>query len=219
MKIPPRTTFMIQLVGTAWCAIVQIGVKAWAFGHIRDICTSDAQNRFICPSARTFYTASVVFGVLGPDRIFGKGSDYASMYWSILFGFLIPIPFWILGKKFPKSIARWISWPIILTGSSFIPPATGINIASWFAVGFLFQYIMRKYKFRWWSKYNFVLAAALDAGTIASSLFIFLCLLLPKQGNLQINWWGNTVYLNTFDFMGVTWKDPPPEGFGPPPKA
>ncbi|KAK0518852.1 hypothetical protein OC842_007654, partial [Tilletia horrida] len=168
MKIPPRTTFMIQLIGTAWCAIVQIGVKAWAFGHIRDICTSDAQNRFVCPSARTFYTASVVFGVLGPDRIFGKGSDYASMYWSILFGFLIPIPFWILGKKFPKSIARWISWPIILTGSSFIPPATGINIASWFAVGFLFQYIMRKYKFRWWSKYNFVLAAALDAGTIAS---------------------------------------------------
>ncbi|KAK0519137.1 hypothetical protein OC842_007547, partial [Tilletia horrida] len=51
------------------------------------------------------------------------------------------------------------------------------------------------------------------------SLLIFLCLLLPKQGNLQINWWGNTVYLNTFDFMGVTWKDPPPEGFGPPPKA
>ncbi|KAE8207966.1 hypothetical protein CF335_g757, partial [Tilletia laevis] len=138
MKIPPRTTFMIQLIGSIWCAIVQIGVKAWAFENIRDICGPEAQNRFSCPQARTFYTASVIFGVLGPDRLFGRGSNYSSMYWSILFGFLIPIPFWVIGKKWPKSIARWISWPIILTGSSFIPPATGINIASWFAAGLVF---------------------------------------------------------------------------------
>jgi len=219
MKIPPRTTFMIQLLATAWCAIVQIGIKSWAFGHIQDICAPDAANRFSCPQARTFYTASIVFGVLGPDRIFGKGSDYSSMYWSILFGFLIPIPFWIAGKKWPNSLARWISWPIILTGSSYIPPATGINIASWFSVGLIFQYLLRKYNFRWWSKYNFVLAAALDAGTIVAGLLIFLTLQLPRQGNISLEWWGNTVFLNTLDFQGVTWRDVPPEGFGSLPRA
>ncbi|KAE8259684.1 hypothetical protein A4X13_0g853 [Tilletia indica] len=219
MKIPPRTTFIIQLVASIWCAIVQIGVKAWAFDNINDICGPMAQNRFYCPQARTFYTASIIFGVLGPDRLFGKGTAYGTMYWSILFGFLIPIPFWVLGKKYPKSVARWISWPIILTGSSFIPPATGINIASWFTAGFIFQYLLRKYNFRWWSKYNFVLAAGLDAGSIASALIIFLCLSLPKQGEIALNWWGNTVQYNTLDFNGTTWRDPPEEGFGQLPKA
>ncbi|KAK0545172.1 hypothetical protein OC845_005226 [Tilletia horrida] len=215
MKIPPRTTFMIQLVASAWCPIVQVGVKTWAFNNIPDVCTEDARNHFYCPQAQTFYTASVIFGILGPDRSFGSKSQYSSMYWGLLFGFLIPIPFWIMGKKWPKSIARWISWPIILTGSSFIPPASGINLTSWFVAGLIFQFLVRKYKFRWWSKYNFVLAAALDAGTIVSSLIIFLTLSLPKNGDIAINWWGNSVYANTLDFEGVTLKDVPEAGFGP----
>lgn len=53
---------------------------------------------------------------------------------------------------------------MILNGVSNIPPATGINYSSWFAVGFVFQYWIRKKNFAWWSKFNYVASSALDSG-------------------------------------------------------
>jgi len=57
-----------------------------------------------------------------------------------------------------------VSTPVVLLGVSYIPPATGINYSSWFAVGFVFQFIIRKRNFAWWSKYNYITGAALECG-------------------------------------------------------
>ena len=54
--------------------------------------------------------------------------------------------------------------PIVLNGVSQIPPATGINYSSWFIVAFAFQYIVRRQRFAWWSKFNYVTSAAIDSG-------------------------------------------------------
>jgi hypothetical protein len=102
----------------------------------------------------------------------------------------------------PDSWAKYVSTPIVLIGVSFIPPATGINYSSWFVVAFIFQFLVRKRNFQWWGKYNYVLGAALDCGTILSLLTIFFALQLPKGGFL-VNWWGNTVFLNTADWNGL----------------
>lgn len=59
-----------------------------------------------------------------------------------------------------------MSTPVILNGVSNIPPATGINYSSWFAVGFVFQYWIRKKNFVWWSKFNYVASSALDSGEL-----------------------------------------------------
>lgn len=53
---------------------------------------------------------------------------------------------------------------MVLNAVTYIPPATGINYSSWFAVGFLFQYYVRRRNFAWWSKFNYVTAAAMDSG-------------------------------------------------------
>jgi hypothetical protein len=45
--------------------------------------------------------------------------------------------------------------PAFWNGASSIPPATGINYASWFAVAFVFQFFMRRRHFRWWMRYNY----------------------------------------------------------------
>lgn len=98
---------------------------------------------------------------------------------------------------------------------------------------------MRRWHFRWWSKFNFILSAGLDSGTILSALVIFFSLQLPKSGSIcapprlpaaplhpltialddplsaALNWWGNTVFTETADWAGVPWKTAPPEGFGP----
>ena len=47
-----------------------------------------------------------------------------------------------------------LSIPVMLNGTASIPPATAVNYVPWTIVGFIFQYIVRRRHFGWWSKYN-----------------------------------------------------------------
>lgn len=89
-----------------------------------------------------------------------------------------------------------LSFPVIFSGTGYIPPASAVNYIPWGIVGFIFQYVIRRRHFSWWTKYNYVLSAALDSGVAISAILIFFCLQYPRNGdigatNLQV-WWGNT---------------------------
>lgn len=47
------------------------------------------------------------------------------------------------------------------------------------------EFWMRRNNFRWWSKFNFLLSAGLDSGTVLSGLFIFFVLQLPLGGTIS----------------------------------
>lgn len=47
------------------------------------------------------------------------------------------------------------------------------------------EFWMRRRYFRWWSKFNFILSAGLDSGTVLSGLLIFLALQLPLDGSIS----------------------------------
>ena len=109
-----------------------------------------------------------------------------------------------------------MNFPVVIAGVAAVPPASGLNYISWALVGFVFNYWIRRFHFRWWMRYNYIISAALDAGTAIAILLLFLCLQLPKDGTLTIDWWGNTVWMNTADMMGIPLKMAPPgETFGP----
>lgn len=127
------------------------------------------------------------------------------MIWFMLAGALTPFPFYFLARKYPRSIFRYINVPILWFGSVGMPPATGINFSSWAVVGFIFQFYLRRYRFMWWMRYNYILSVALDLGLAVSSFFIFFTLVFPS-GSRQLNWWGNTVYLDTADFKSIPLK-------------
>ena len=95
----------------------------------------------------------------------------------------------------------------------YFPPCTGMQFTSWFLVGGIFQGFMRRRHFRWWMRYNYVLAAGLDAGVAFGALAVFLFTALPGK---TLNWWGNMVWLNTNDAMGIPFYMVPPNStFGP----
>jgi OPT oligopeptide transporter protein len=62
----------------------------------------------------------------------------------------------------------------------------GINYSFWFLVAFIFQYLIRKKNFAWWSKSNYVLGSALDSGTVISIMVIFFVLQVVC---LFLYWW------------------------------
>ncbi|KAF8606444.1 OPT superfamily oligopeptide transporter [Ceratobasidium sp. AG-I] len=213
IKVAPRATFMVQIVSTFTSAFVQIGVKEWMFANVPDLCSPDQPQKLTCPHNTVYFTASAVWGLIGPKRQFGKGELYNPELYALIFGALIPIPFWLWQRKYPQTRLKYVNMPVLLNGPTWIPPATGINYSSWFVIGFLFQYVIRKRNFRWWSKFNYALSAALDSGSLLAIIFIFFAIQLPKGDEPIPTWWGNDVFTHTADYRRTPYLEVPPEGF------
>ncbi|KAK4683607.1 hypothetical protein P7C73_g6631, partial [Tremellales sp. Uapishka_1] len=212
MKIPPRSTFIAQLSACFVSCFVQVGVKELLFASVKDICGSHQAHLLTCASTKVFFTSTVIWGLVGPQRLFSPGALFQPQVWALLVGAVLPVPLYFWLRRYPRSIIRNMNLPVIFNGALSIPPASGINYASFLVVGFVFQFWVRRKAFAWWSKYNYVLSAALDVGTLLSAVFIFLFLDLPGA---SVNWSGNTIYQNTLDWDGIPYYDAPPEGFGP----
>ena len=73
---------------------------------------------------------------------------YNPLMYFFLIGGLLPIPFYFLARRYPLSIWRFVNVPALFAGISMLPPATGINYSSWFVVGAIFQWFMRRFHFR-----------------------------------------------------------------------
>jgi OPT family small oligopeptide transporter len=203
MKVPPRIMFTSQVVATVLAGTVQLGVQAWMFTNIEGMCERSQKDGFICPSTTVFGTASIIWGVIGPARQFSHGQIYYALTFFFLIGFLCPLIAWLCTLKWPNSWLRYLNFPVIFSGTGLIPPANSNNYVSWAIVGFIFQYVIRRRHFAWWTKYNYVLSAAMDSGVAVSAVLIFFILQYPKNGTIGIDtiqvWWGNTVWFNTAD--------------------
>ncbi|PPQ71007.1 hypothetical protein CVT26_014269 [Gymnopilus dilepis] len=215
MKIPPRIMFMVQVVASVIACVWVTVIQDWMLGNVVDICSPDQPQGFRCPGSTTFYTASVIWGAVGPRRLFSPGAPYSSLLWFFPVGILAPIPFYLLARRFPLSFYRYINIPVFFAGLAALPPASGLNYASWVLVGFIFNYIIRRLHFRWWMRYNYILSAALDSGVAFGMVVVFFALGLPKPstGGVQLNWWGNMVWQNTADVAGIPFKPLPDIGF------
>ncbi|KAI4972961.1 hypothetical protein ZWY2020_006928 [Hordeum vulgare] len=94
MKIPPRTMFMAQVVGTSIAAFVYLGTAWWLMDTIPNICNIEllsADNPWTCPTDHVFYDASVIWGLIGPRRIFGVLGTYSAVNWFFLAGAIAPL--------------------------------------------------------------------------------------------------------------------------------
>lgn len=139
---------------------------------------------------RVFYDASVIWGLVGPQRIFGNLGHYGKINYFFVGGAIAPVLVWLLHKAFPKQ--RWISlinMPVILGATAMMPPASAVNYTSWLIVAFLSGYVVFKFRPKLWERYNYVLSGGLDAGTAFMSILLFIAL---QSREISVDWWGNS---------------------------
>ena len=100
-----------------------------------------------------------------------------------------------------------------MASTAAIPPATAGNYFPWAMLGLLFQFYIKRRWRPWWSKYNYLLSASLDAGLAITTFFLFFCLYYP---GVNLSWWGNNIADLTADGLGTPLVTVP-EGstFGP----
>ncbi|XP_038725465.1 oligopeptide transporter 7 [Tripterygium wilfordii] len=190
MKIPPRTMFMAQVVGTIIACVVYLGTAWWLLETIPDICESTS-SVWTCPSDRVFYDASVIWGLIGPRRIFGDEGMYEAVNWFFLGGAIAPILVWLASKAFPEQEwIRLINMPVLVGATAMMPPATAVNYTTWIIAGFLSGFVVYRYRPDLWQRYNYVLSGALDAGLAFMGVLIYFSLGLE---NVSLDWWGNDI--------------------------
>ncbi|KAH8199653.1 hypothetical protein TruAng_006183 [Truncatella angustata] len=215
MKIPPRTMFLSQVVATTFSCFIQIAVLNFALNNIDDVCTVTQPEHFTCPGGRVFFSASVIWGLIGPARIFSPGQVYSGLFIFFVIGAITPVILYYAAKKWPKSPVKYLMAPLIFGGAGAIPPATPLNYLSWGIVGFIFQYLVKKRHFNWWSRLNFLTSSGLDLGLALSTLFIFFAFTLNNID--PPDWWGNRIVAATMDAKNTAIQMVLPEGqtFGP----
>ncbi|CAJ2510032.1 Uu.00g059320.m01.CDS01 [Anthostomella pinea] len=215
MKIPPRTMFMAQVVATTLSCFIQIAVLNFALNNVDGICELTQPHRFTCPGGRVFFSASVIWGLIGPARVFSPGQIYSGLLVFFVVGAITPVVIYFYVRRWPKSPARYLMAPLIFGGAGSIPPATPLNYLSWGVMGFVFNFLIKKRHFRWWSRLNYLTSAGLDLGLAIGTLVIFFVFTLNEIDPPQ--WWGNSVVTSTVDYQGqaVQVVLPPGETFGP----
>lgn len=181
---------MAQLIPTVVSTFVCTGVLNFQMNRIPEVCTPEAPNRFTCPGINTFFTASVLWGTIGPVKVFGAGGQYTALLVGFPFGLLLPIALWYLQKKVKTRWTRQLHPIALLYGPinwapynlSYMLPAAWIAWLSW---------IWCKSRFiGLWSKYNFVLSASFSSGIAIAAIVMFFAL---QYNGLELSWWGNDI--------------------------
>lgn len=183
--------WLCQFLGTILAGTVNISVAWWLLTSVANICHDDLlppNSPWTCPGDRVFFDASVIWGLVGPKRIFGSEGNYSSMNWFFLVGAMGPVIVWLFHKAYPKkSWIPLINLPVLLGATGAMPPATPLNYNAWIIVGTIFNYFVFKYRKNWWQRYNYILSAALDAGVAFMGVALYFTL---GMQNIELDWWG-----------------------------
>ncbi|KAF5097000.1 hypothetical protein D0Z03_001503 [Geotrichum reessii] len=192
-KIPPKAIFKGQMISTIFQCLVSVGIVNWQISNIEGLCTSKQPQKFSCPGANTFFSASVFWGVIGPKKVFN--GLYPILQWCFLIGALAPIPCLLAKRYFPKA-TRYFQPTLIIGGMLQFAPYNLSYLTTGMYASFAFMYYIRKRYLTWWEKYNYVLSSSLTAGCAFSAVIIFFAVQYhPKD----ISWWGNNVSYSGID--------------------
>ncbi|KAG6385889.1 hypothetical protein SASPL_154772 [Salvia splendens] len=127
------------VVGTLISSVVHLGTAWWLMDTFPNICDRTvlpSSSPWTCPSDHVFYDASVVWGLIGPQRIFGNLGFYSAINWAFLVGAVAPVVVWVAIKAFPgQQWLKQVSVPVMLVSVINMPPATAVNYNSWIILG------------------------------------------------------------------------------------
>ncbi|CAK7274008.1 hypothetical protein SEPCBS119000_005949 [Sporothrix epigloea] len=218
VKIPPRHTFAAQLICTIVSSFVCTAVLNFQMNKIANVCTPEAADKMTCPGINTFFTAAVMWGTIGPKRVFGKGGQYTVLLVGFPIGVIVPIIFWYLQKKIrdqdeartvdadgnvisnsdgevATNKAKLVQWVrqihpiVILNGGLYLTPYNISYLWPMIPFAYISRIWVRSRYLAFWSRYNYVLSASLSTAMALAGLIIFFAI---DYQNISINWWGNT---------------------------
>ncbi|KAA1097772.1 hypothetical protein PGT21_019321 [Puccinia graminis f. sp. tritici] len=192
MHLSSLSVVCSQLTGTLVGGFTHYFVMIAILSSQRDVLLLPNGNGvFTGMALSTFAAESTTWGVFS-RKLYLTGQRYAVVPYSLIVGFFLPIPFFLLHRWKPHYGFNKVN--ISLFCSGFFGAIGGVTSAR--TVGTMIaiytQYYIRKYRFQWYQKYNYILSAALDGGT----QFMMFILTLTLQGGAGFKVEMPTYFLN-----------------------
>ncbi|KAL7749146.1 OPT superfamily [Sorochytrium milnesiophthora] len=184
MKIAPRHMFISQMysqiVAVLVCYVTLVGWDS-SSEHIDWVVNSQnytkdavAKNWSSAQGYQTYFSASLLWGALGPKRFFID--SYGPL---VIAAFLAGIILPVVCKLAYEFVGGPIPWALINAPLLFNSPSPGGNngnVLSSILVSLLFQFFMYRYRTKWWQRYNYILSVAFDVATALVTVIVALAL-------------------------------------------
>jgi OPT family oligopeptide transporter len=195
-KLPPRAVFKAQVLATLVSGFVTIFVANWQIDHSDSICQAYQTDRFTCPGETTYFSASIVWGVIGPKRVFSNDGLYPILKYCFLIGCFVPVPFFLLDRYAKISLFKFLNPLVILAGMTSYAPYSLAFYTTGLYVSYISHRVVRKKYPTLWNNFNYILACALDSGVALAAIVIFFAL---NYTGIELSWWGNNVSTRGYD--------------------
>ncbi|KAI0046405.1 OPT superfamily oligopeptide transporter [Auriscalpium vulgare] len=177
-KVPMRVTFFSQICGAVVGSILNYIMLINIIDNNRPALLSISGTRLWSgQNPQSFNSNAISWGALGPE-MFGRNGTYFMVPVALAIGVFLPLPFYVLHRKYPKAGFDYIVMPIITQYSAWL--TVGINTSITFSVliGIFSQY--------------YIVSGAIDGGTQVM-IFILSFAVFGASGTAHDfpTWWGN----------------------------
>jgi OPT family oligopeptide transporter len=179
MKIPPRVLFFVEAVACLVCSSFGFGIQYYFFA---------AQHYYEQNGAfvyRSEFDLTNVGSAITNSSSFSDSSTHRNLHflWSILIGAMLPIPFWLVSRRYKW--CRHVHIPLVLATVSWMPLVDVGTLLSWLVIGLVATTFVTR---ECWKRHIYLTSSALDAG-------LYLCLAviggpLVYYGVSFPTWWG-----------------------------
>lgn len=189
VKINPMAVFRGQLFSIILQAFVTLCVLNFEINHIKDFCQSDQAQKLSCPQDNIFYAASILWGTIGPKKVFSE-EFYPIFKWCFLIGFLLVFPCILFKKYAPRKYSAYFEPTLIIGGMLNFAPYNLSYYTGGLYLSFAFMFYIKRHYTAWWEKYTYVFSSAMGTGVATSAVIIFFAV---QYEGTTVNWWGNNV--------------------------
>ena len=163
--LAPRTTFLMQMLGTLIGAVLNYVMAKSIIDNQAGILRSiEGTNIWSGNQAQQFNAQAVTFGGF-PHELFSVGGQYQWVPLATLLGFVAPLPFWLAHRRWPRLGIHHINTPVILFYMCYLNVGINSSVMMFFLFGFASQWYVRRNYPSTFVQYNYLISAALDGGT------------------------------------------------------
>ncbi|KAJ7126834.1 OPT oligopeptide transporter protein-domain-containing protein [Mycena epipterygia] len=190
-KLPPRAAFTAQVSGTLFGAVLNFVLMNSIIDNQRPILLSvEGTNIWSGQQPQQYNSQAVAWGGLS-HQLFAVNQRYQWVAWAYVVGLFVPVPFWVVYRFWPKLRTDYLYTPVVCYYIGWLCVGINSSIFTYFSIAYLSQWWLRTRYPRWFTKYNYILAAALDGGTQVM-VFILSFAVQGASGNSHLfpQWWG-----------------------------
>jgi len=164
-KLSPKAAFTTQVIGCLVGACLNYAMMISIVKEQAAILISiEGTSIWSGANIQMFNTLAIAWSIA--PKMFSVGARYQWVTIAYLIGFLAPLPFYALHKLFPRNkVFPYLNSSIILWYMGYLCVGINSSVFSYYIIGVFGQYYLRKYRPKYFVKWNYLVSAAMDGGT------------------------------------------------------